>query len=188
MLKLYCCDVSALTDEQFLRMYQSLDRQRQKKADRLKRDPAKKLSVAAGMLARRGIALQLHIDPKQISFRNTKNGKPYAEGLDIHFSLSHSGSMAVCAVSDRPVGIDVEKNKPVHLGVVKKCFTKAEQRYVLAGKEKTQERFLEIWTKKEAYVKMMGTGIQDFLTFDVLKNDKVYTIQYKNYTVSVAEK
>ena len=188
MLHLYCCDVSMLTDEEFMRMYQHTDRQRQKKADQLKHLPAKKLTVAAGMLARIGIARRLYINPQDISFKNHKGGKPYAEGLDIHFSLSHSGNLAVCAISDKPVGIDAERNKEISLNMAKRCFTQAEQQYVLSEKEKAQRRFFEIWTKKEAYVKLLGTGIQDFLTFNVMGNDKIYTIQYKDYTVSVATK
>lgn len=188
VLHLYCCDVSKLTDEEFLRMYQLSDKQRQEKADRLKHLPSKKLSLAAGMLARVSIAQKLNLRPEDISFRNHKGGKPYAEGLDIHFSLSHSGNLAVCAISDKPVGIDVEQNKKANFNVARRCFTKAELQYVLSGKEKSQQRFFEVWTKKEAYVKLLGTGIQDFLKFNVVGNKTIDTIFYQNYTVSVARK
>lgn len=188
VLHLYCCDVSKLTDEEFLRMYQLSDKQRQEKADRLKHLPSKKLSLAAGMLARISIAQKLNLRPEDISFRNHKGGKPYAEGLDIHFSLSHSGNLAVCAISDKPVGIDVEQNKKANFNVARRCFTKAELQYVLSGKEKSQQRFFEVWTKKEAYVKLLGTGIQDFLKFNVVGNKTIDTIFYQNYTVSVARK
>ncbi len=188
VLHLYCCDVSKLTDEEFLRMYQLSDKQRQEKADRLKHLPSKKLSLAAGMLARVSIAQKLNLRPEDISFRNHKGGKPYAEGLDIHFSLSHSGNLAVCAISDKPVGIDVEQNKKANFNVARRCFTKAELQYVLSRKEKSQQRFFEVWTKKEAYVKLLGTGIQDFLKFNVVGNKTIDTIFYQNYTVSVARK
>ena len=188
MLHLYCCDVSKLTDEEFLRMYQLSDKQRQEKADRLKHLPSKKLSLAAGMLARVSIAQKLNLRPEDISFRNHKGGKPYAEGLDIHFSLSHSGNLAVCAISDKPVGIDVEQTKKANFNVARRCFTKAELQYVLSRKEKSQQRFFEVWTKKEAYVKLLGTGIQDFLKFNVVGNKTIDTIFYQNYTVSVARK
>lgn len=186
MLHLYCCDISKLTDEEFLKMYRDTDRQRRNKAERLNRTSSKKLTVAAGMLARIGIAQKLNINPCDISFRNHKGGKPYADGLDIHFSLSHSGNLAVCAISDKPVGIDAERYREINLNVAKRCFTQSEQRYVASEQEKSTQRFFEIWTKKEAYVKLLGTGVQDFLTFDALNNDKLYTIQYKDYAVSVA--
>lgn len=186
MLKLYRCDISRMTDAEFLRMYQLCDKIRQAKIDRLQKEPARKLSAAAGMLARLGIAQSLRIDPRSISFRTGENGKPYAENLNIHFSLSHSGSLAVCAVSDQPVGIDVEKIKPVNFRVVEKWFTEQERQYIFSDAQKTEERFFEIWTKKEAYVKRLGTGITDFPNFHVCGDPKVYTVQNKEYVVSVS--
>ena len=186
MLKLFCFDVSRLTEEEFLKLYQSNDRQRQIKADKLQKEPSKKLSLAAGMLARVGISQHLHINPQDISFKTEKSGKPYAVGLDIHFSLSHSGSLAVCAISDSPVGIDVEQIKKVHLKVARRCFTEQEQYYVFGKKGRPQIKFFEVWTKKEAYVKMMGLGVSDFLSFDVMKNDKIYTLTHEDYIISIA--
>ena len=186
MLKIFCFDVSRLSEEEFLTLYQENDRQRQKKADRLQREPAKKLSLAAGMLARVGISQHLHLRPQDVSFKTDKNGKPYAVGLDIHFSLSHSGTLAVCAISDNPVGIDVEQIKKVHLKVARRCFTEQEQYYVFGKKGRPQEKFFEIWTKKEAYAKMLGMGVSDFLSFDVMKNKKIYTIRHQDYVISIA--
>lgn len=186
MLKIYCCDISDFSDEDFLEMYQNADRSRQSKADRLQQEPSKKLTLAAGMLARIGLARYFHVSPKTISFRRGKNGKPYAEGLDIHFSLSHSGSLAVCVISDKPVGIDVEHRRPVNKKVMKRCFTKEERRYVFSEDVRVAGRFLEVWTKKEAYVKMHGMGVADFMSFDVLQQKGVYTMPYRDYVLSVA--
>ena len=45
-------------------------------------------------------------------------GKPLFPGLDDHwFSLSHSGGIALCALSDRPVGVDVELVRPRRPGL-----------------------------------------------------------------------
>ena len=120
------------------------------------------------MLARQGIAKHFGINPKDIKFRCDQNGKPYAEGLDIHFSLSHSGDLAVCAISDTPVGIDVEKVRHVNTGVAKKWFTEQEQAFVFSDKTKAQRRFFEIWTKKEAYIKAKGLRLIDGSGVNVL--------------------
>ena len=186
MLKLFSCDVSKMSDSEFLRMYQLCDKVRQNRIDRITKEPAKKLSAAAGMLARIAIGQCLKIDPLSITFRRNKNGKPYAENLDIHFSLSHSGNLAVCAVSDQPVGIDVEKIRSVNYHLADKCFTLEERKYVFSERQKQQKRFFEIWTKKEAHVKRLGTGITDFLSFDVRKDRKVYTLQKEQYVISIS--
>ena len=187
MLKLFSCDISKMSDSEFLRMYQLCDKVRQEKIDRLQQEPAKKLSAAAGMLARIAIGQCLKISPDTISFRKGKNGKPYAENLDIHFSLSHSGNLAVCAVSDQPVGIDVEEMRPVDYRVAEKMFTQEEREYVFLTTRRKQQRFFEIWTKKEAYVKRLGKSISDFPNFNVHKNPEVYTLQNKKYIISISK-
>lgn len=186
MLKLFHCDVSQLSDEDFLKFYQMADRARKDKADRLQKEPAKKLTLAAGMLSRMGIAEILGIDPKTISFGRDKNGKPYAKDLDIHFSLSHSGTFAVCAISDHPVGVDAEREKDVNPDVAKRCFVGRELEYVFKTGENVSKRIIEVWTKKEAYVKMLGLGVSDFQSFDVFGKRCVHTVQYQDYFISVS--
>lgn len=98
------------------------------------------------------------------------NGKPFFPAHpEICFSLSHSGDLVVCAVSQRTVGADVEEIKPVresNLFIARRYFTKEEQDELALTKpdpEKTAfdpSVFTKIWTRKEAYVKMTGEGIQ----------------------------
>ena len=72
-------------------------------------------------------------------------GKPFFPSHpDICFNLSHSHGAAVCAIHDKPVGVDVEKLRP------------APQR--LAGGME-DEAFFRLWTAKEATVKRQGMGI-----------------------------
>ena len=72
-------------------------------------------------------------------------GKPFfPDRPDICFNLSHSHGAAVCAIHDKPVGIDVEKLRP------------APRR--LAG-NMGDEAFFRLWTAKEATVKRRGEGI-----------------------------
>lgn len=186
MLKLYHCDISKMSDEDFLKLYSESDAERQKKADTLKRDPAKKLSIAAGELAKKAIAEELNIDPKTIRFRTTNTGKPYAENLNIEFSISHSGTIAVCAISDHPVGIDIERIKEVSINVAKRLYTPDEQKYVFEKWDLSKQRFCEVWTRKEAYVKKIGRGITYFPHFCTMHDKSIETHIRDRYIVSVA--
>ena len=83
------------------------------------------------------------------------NGKPVYSGLDIHFNLSHAGTCVVCAVSDRAVGIDIERPRKNAIKVAERFFTQEECDWI--GDDSL--RFARIWTLKEAYAKLTGDGI-----------------------------
>ena len=73
-------------------------------------------------------------------------GKPYFPSRpDICFNLSHSHGAAVCALHDRPVGIDVEKLRP------------APKRLAAGMADKA---FFRLWTAREAAVKRAGLGVE----------------------------
>ncbi len=185
MLEIYHYDVSKMLDEEFEKMYINSDETRKAKADRIKRNPAKKLSVAAGELARTMLSEKFNIDKKQIRFRIGKNGKPYAENINAEFSISHSGTVAICAVSDVPVGIDIERIRDVDLSVAKKHFAPDEQDYVFEKMSLSKQRFFEVWTRKEAYVKMLGKGISHFPEFSTMGDKNIVTHIRNKYIVSV---
>lgn len=52
-------------------------------------------------------------DPAVLTLCRTSEGKPYFAGHEAEFSLSHSGEWVVCALSDAPVGVDVERIRSV---------------------------------------------------------------------------
>ena len=80
-------------------------------------------------------------------------GKPILADGSLWFSLSHSGVYALCALSDAPVGCDVQLPRPVKLSVARR-FCKAEQEWLLSLPEKEQlTALLRLWTRKEAWVK-----------------------------------
>ncbi len=77
-----------------------------------------------------------------------------------HFSISHSGEYWICAVSMEDVGIDIQKKYFLdHIKMSKRFLSSNEAQYV---KNHGLEGFFEIWTRKEAVVKLFGLGF--FLT------------------------
>lgn len=94
------------------------------------------------------------------NFAEGEHGKPYlTEHPELHFSISHSGNLVTAAVSDGEVGIDCEKIRKINLKVAEKHFTEAELNYINREPDKTQKRFFEVWTAKEAYLKKIGAGL-----------------------------
>jgi len=88
-----------------------------------------------------------------------KNGKPFLpDHPGIHFNFSHCPKAAACAVSDRPVGIDVEEIVPVDWEVARSVLSDAELADVRASDE-PDVAFARDWTRMEAYAKMTGEGL-----------------------------
>lgn len=170
-------NIQELSDTQYQRWYALMDRERRKRADHLCFSDDKKRTVAGEMLARKAISEWCNVPVESIYFKRTEYGKPFAAGLSVEFNISHSGNIVVCAISDYPVGIDVEVIRPIDLNMAKRICTDKDLTYLFAhsplDKALTEYeehdmliRFFRIWTAKEAYFKCLGTGISDLKSID----------------------
>lgn len=83
--------------------------------------------------------------------KRTENGKPYIEGNPLFFSIAHSGERAVIALSDKPVGVDMEIFKKRTRESLIKRYSERERAEIC-----TEEDFLRHWTAREAYIKLYG--------------------------------
>lgn len=86
-----------------------------------------------------------------------ENGKPYLKNHPVYFNVSHSGEYLAIAVSDSPVGIDIQKEKTIREGMYQKVVQQKEQ--MLIGTER-QKDFLRLWALKESFVKADGRGLR----------------------------
>lgn len=104
-----------------------------------------------------GIGRGTETAAKNIKIERTENGKPYSDTVPWEFSVSHTGQLWICAVSERTVGIDIQEIRSIdHEKLADRFFTEAEKKYCrTAGKE----GFFNIWTRKESIVKYMGTTL-----------------------------
>jgi len=132
--------------------------------------------------ALRGIlAIYLDASPATLLFAEGAHGKPFlldpSRGRSLRFSLSHSGDLALVAVSrEREVGVDLERVRPGKdfVGVADRFFSPAE-RDALArvAPDDRQRAFLAAWVLKEAYLKACGEGLLRRLdAFDVTIGDE----------------
>lgn len=96
---------------------------------------------------------------RELELALTERGKPYLlHHPEIYFSISHSGRLAVCAASDKPVGIDAQEIRSYDAGIATLAFS-AKERAWLAGQSDGDRAFTRLWTRKESYLKMTGEGI-----------------------------
>lgn len=134
-------------------------------------------SVSAHMLVRTALMNRYGIfDGKdgicgsRVIIGRRDGGCPYfVSPVGFFVSITHSGSMAACAVSAvAAVGVDVQPVGKIAPRVLEALYTENEREYV--GSDPV--RFTEIWTRKESFVKMLGTGItRDLGSVDTLTGE-----------------
>ena len=88
------------------------------------------------------------------------HGKPYLVNYPaLHFNLSHCAQGVAVAVSDEsPVGIDIECRRAVSKALIRRVCNDDEMNEIHQSADPESE-FLRIWTRKEALLKYLGTGI-----------------------------
>lgn len=109
--------------------------------------------------------------PSEVALGVGEHGKPTlrlpGEGA-VEFNLSHSGPIALVAVSlGRPVGVDVERLRPFPevASVVDRFFTPTERADFAQLPEAEQlPAFFGVWTRKEAFAKATGLGVASTLS------------------------
>lgn len=171
-MKWYKYDIRDLSQDEYEKWYSLMSVDKKQRVDRFRFADDKKRTVTGEMLARKAVAEWCHVSEEEIQFGVLEYGKPFAIGLDVEFNISHSGDLVVCAVDDKPVGIDVEQIRPMDMKVAKYICKGKELIYVW-GYEPNEDdfirtsngeiltRFYEMWTRKEAYGKCIGIGVID---------------------------
>lgn len=119
-----------------------------------------RLCLAAYRLLQQALRQQYGIsDPPRFVFDD--GGKPMLDGYpDIHFSLSHCRLAVACAVSDSPVGIDVETFDHYSEEVARRVMNPDEMHQIITS-SRPEVAFTRLWTMKESYYKMSGTPVGD---------------------------
>ena len=90
------------------------------------------------------------------------------------FSISHCKQAIAVAVSNSPVGIDIETLRHPSESLIEKTMNEQEQEQIAAA-DSMDEMFTALWTRKEAVLKYLGTGIVDDL-HNVLSNTNNFCI------------
>jgi len=129
------------------------------------------------VLARSEICRTTGLTNKQLEFSTNNFGKPFlVNNLHINFNISHAGHYIACAVSDEPVGIDIERIKPVDIKIAERFFTPDETAYI--NDNELEQRFYEVWTKKESHIKWEGKGLYKPLTSFSVLDSHIHTNPY----------
>ncbi|MFI6079972.1 4'-phosphopantetheinyl transferase family protein [Streptomyces sp. NPDC051217] len=148
------------------------------------------LYLSAHIALRRVLASYLGIHPRDVVFFREPcpgcggpHGRPAVRPVlspgvlsaepPLHFSLSHSSGVALMGVAGTPVGVDVERHPREETAEVCARALHTDERAELAAlpQEARPDGFGRIWTRKEAYLKGLGTGLGREPSLDYLGSD-----------------
>ena len=156
---------------------QWFDAEEQHRLQQFRFERDRRLFLASHLMMRHILGHYTGTEPAKLEFVKNRHGKPMLNlPYDVHFSLSHSGRLALLGVSRcRDIGVDVEEadlNHPLD-GALLRFFSANEQNHFRKLDASAQKNhFYELWTLKESVVKATGRGLsQPFDQFSVVIDD-----------------
>lgn len=157
MIRILCADITSADERIYKSLYERASEERKRRADRYLRQEDKIRCVTADALLR--IALGTEI----FQIQENEFGKPYIKNQkNFYYNLSHSGNCVVLAWGNGEVGVDVQQHRAdTDMRIIaENCFADDEKEYIMQSDRQTEERFYEIWTGKESYLKYVGKGLR----------------------------
>lgn len=151
-LELWLAALDGVSPGEWDPLYAQMDPLRQARCDRYVRQRDARRCILADALARRAVSALSGLEPGAVSFARHPGGKPYVPGVEVHFNLSHSGDLVLCAAAPFPVGADLQQERPLSPALVR--------RMARAGFPGGSEAdFFRWWVHQEAVGKLTGQGL-----------------------------
>jgi 4'-phosphopantetheinyl transferase len=173
-------------------MFLSLPENRKNRLLRYRHDIDRKIGICADVLLRCLICRASGVRFMDIELKTGPAGKPYLSGgPGCEFNISHTRNAVAAALSDGPVGVDVEGLRDIDAALAERVFSDNELA-LFRGAEDRTVCFFDIWTKKEALLKYGGQGLSgDLKACDVTRPPEgavISTFRCGGYTISACAK
>ena len=161
--------------------------ERKAEIERCANSRVRKEKYFAWELLKNTVEEKLHIPFDSLCFEKSSSGKWVSD--KIFFSISHSDGVAAVAVAQKNVGVDIESVKRHREGIERQILTDAELCDLenIPDEEKA-EQVIKLWTKKEAYFKLLDEkhfAPKKTETKDFISVTKSITLENSEYAVSV---
>ncbi len=156
----YLLDLKLIQKHEVLQAIKLLDKASLDRSQQYVYEEHQHKSIITHALLRFHLAQLLDCLPLQIEIKLNPVGKPFIEGLPIHFNLSHTKAYAFIGFhSELSIGVDIEKRRDYDNFIKSSILHDKERNYILNSKDPL-DTFYQFWCAKEALLKALGTGFK----------------------------
>ena len=186
-IKIYLVKISGKIEESIFRYLLGFIREDKKERILMQGTKQNADNMLIGeILTKVAIKMNFDIDIKEQKIACSKYGKPYLTDYpNAHFNISHSGNYVACAVSDKPVGTDIQKIGKYCSDTAKRVCSEEELKQISDSSDKASE-FTRLWTQNEAVLIMCGTGFISDNVKNCLDNKSVQSRRVGDYWLSIS--
>ena len=188
-------NINDYSDNEIDNFYSNIYIEKKKRINNFKNELKVKQSIIAELLLRDLLDKYYNLNYNNLEFKFNKNNKPFIVNKNIFYNISHSSNYVITVVSDKEIGIDIEKIRETNIKSINCFASNKEKEYILLEDNNLFKRLFEIYTLKEAYIKFIGHGINEIrkIIFEVndnklynsKKNSEFFSLKFQDYIISV---
>ena len=170
-MKYIISNIENYSDKEIDSFYTKMHIAKKNKIAKYKSMIRKKQSIVGDILLKK-LLNDYKIDYNNVDYVFNENGKPYLKDINLYYNISHSYNYVVIAVSKKEIGIDIEKIRKTNINSIDYFATEKEKEYILSSKEGIEKRLFQIYSLKEAYIKMYGNKLNNLknIEFKMINN------------------
>lgn len=191
-------NINDINKAEILIFYNNINSSKKIKIDKIRNKKRKIQSVLGEYLLKELLKIY-NISYSNINYIYNEEGKPYIKDYNIYFNISHSHDYVITVISNKEIGVDIEKIRKTNISIINRICTNKEKEYVLSSNIDIEKRLFEIFTLKEAYFKMKGLNLNNLKSVEfiisnnnVTCNDNSINIKLlhiiNDYIISIIEK
>ncbi len=170
----YYTDNFNLSKEERDFFFRKMPKDRQEKYLKFKHDLNKNQCIVAYLLLEYGLKSEFDVNPP-LNISNDIYDKPYLPDYpQIHFNISHCKTGIACALSQNPIGADIQDFREYNPKAAKKLCNR-EQWLEISQLSNPEVEFTKLWTRFESVYKYFSyepKNIPDNLIFTQMQTDK----------------
>ena len=175
--------VNDYKENELYEFYKIIHKEKRKKIDKYKNIDDKKRSIIGEMILKELLSKE-DVDYNETEFTYNEYGKPFMNN-NIYFNISHSDQYIIVAISNKEIGIDIERIKKTQINVIDQFASDKEKEYILKSPNNIEERLFQIYTLKESYLKMKGTNLNDISNVEFIINNDNITCSDNNVNIGL---